>query len=50
MLLLGIDVLFNYGLAYCEWFKVIYVDLFKQYKIVLVPFFLEKVVLQLGLM
>jgi len=50
VLLLGIDVPPNYGPAYRERLKATYADLSKQYKTALVPFFLEKVALQPGLM
>lgn len=50
VLLLGIDVPPNYGPAYRERLKASYADLSRQYKAALVPFFLEKVALQPGLM
>lgn len=50
VLLLGIDVPPNYGPAYRERLKATYADLSTQYKTALVPFFLEKVALQPGLM
>ncbi|MBB4605440.1 acyl-CoA thioesterase-1 [Xanthomonas sp. F14] len=50
VLLLGIDVPPNYGPAYRERLKASYADLSRQYKTALVPFFLEKVALQPGLM
>ncbi len=50
VLLLGIDVPPNYGPAYRQRLRATYADLSRQYQTGLVPFFLEKVALQPGLM
>jgi acyl-CoA thioesterase-1 len=50
VLLLGIDVPPNYGPAYRQRLRKIYVDLAEQYGTAVVPFFLEGVALQPDLM
>ena len=50
VLLLGIDVPPNYGPAYRQRLRQVYADLARQHGVALVPFFLEGVALQPGLM
>lgn len=50
VVLLGIDVPPNYGPAYRERLRAVYRDLAEQYRLPLVPFLLEGVALQPGLM
>lgn len=50
VLLLGIDVPPNYGPAYRQRLKEVYAGLARQYKVPLLPFLLEGVALQPGLM
>jgi len=50
VLLLGIDLPPNYGRAYRDRFRAVYVDLAKKYQAPLLPFLLDGVALQPGLM
>jgi acyl-CoA thioesterase-1 len=50
VLLLGMRVPPNYGARYAEGFHQMYAELARQYDVALVPFFMEKVALEPGLM
>ncbi|HNR22247.1 MAG TPA: arylesterase [Steroidobacteraceae bacterium] len=50
VLLLGMRVPPNYGARYAESFHQMYAELARQYDVALVPFFMEKVALEPGLM
>jgi len=50
VILLGMKIPPNYGVAYSQKFEQVFNDLAKQYKLPFIPFFLEKVIVDLTLL
>jgi acyl-CoA thioesterase-1 len=50
VILLGMKIPPNYGVAYSQKFEKLFIDLAKQYELAFIPFFLEKVIVDLRLL